>query len=88
MSRQHADKGWSETARKIRELINAAIQDMPEHPGITKLLAGTCKLYVLFTTSSLCTSLVSICLTINALHVQITLSYIFAVDCKINTLEI
>ncbi|KAF2347949.1 CDK5 regulatory subunit-associated protein 3 [Trinorchestia longiramus] len=41
VSRQHAKKDWAETARVVREKINAAIQDMPEHPEITKLLSGT-----------------------------------------------
>ncbi|XP_018022374.1 CDK5 regulatory subunit-associated protein 3 isoform X2 [Hyalella azteca] len=41
VSRQHAKKDWAETTRVVREQINAAIQDMPEHPEILKLLSGT-----------------------------------------------
>ena len=43
VSRQHSTKDWAENARTVREKINAAIQDMPEHPEIVKLLSGTCK---------------------------------------------
>ena len=42
VSRQHATKDWTHVTRSIREKINEAIQDMPEHPEITKLLSGTC----------------------------------------------
>nr|CAG4638515.1 EOG090X07S9 [Cyclestheria hislopi] len=41
ISRRHCNRSWSERIQAIREKINSAIQDMPEHPGIIKLLAGS-----------------------------------------------
>ena len=43
ISRRHVNREWPEAVCIIREKINNAIQDMPEHPEITKLLSGTCK---------------------------------------------
>ncbi|XP_037073782.1 CDK5 regulatory subunit-associated protein 3-like [Pollicipes pollicipes] len=40
VSRRHCEKNWQESVLKIREKINHAIQDMPEHPEIVKLLSG------------------------------------------------
>lgn len=42
VSRREVKREWSTKVRIIREKINNAIQDMPEHPEITKLLSGTC----------------------------------------------
>ena len=47
LKRRHCKNNWQQAAVKIREKINAAIQDMPAHDGITKLLSGTCKLFLL-----------------------------------------
>nr|SVE70480.1 EOG090X07S9 [Daphnia similis]SVE71735.1 EOG090X07S9 [Daphnia similis]SVE72364.1 EOG090X07S9 [Daphnia similis] len=41
ISRRHCAKTWPQQITLIREKINSAIQDMPEHKGITKLLTGT-----------------------------------------------
>uniref|UniRef100_A0ABD2WE36 CDK5 regulatory subunit-associated protein 3 n=1 Tax=Trichogramma kaykai TaxID=54128 RepID=A0ABD2WE36_9HYME len=41
VSRRHCKKDWATHILKIREKINNAIQDMPEHEDITKLLSGT-----------------------------------------------
>nr|XP_045584476.1 CDK5 regulatory subunit-associated protein 3-like [Procambarus clarkii] len=41
ISRRHVKREWPEDVRVIREKINNAIQDMPEHPEITRLLSGT-----------------------------------------------
>jgi len=41
ISRRHCTKTWPQQITVIREKINSAIQDMPEHKGITKLLVGT-----------------------------------------------
>ncbi|XP_076034659.1 CDK5 regulatory subunit-associated protein 3 isoform X2 [Oratosquilla oratoria] len=41
ISRRHTNRDWPEAVRIVREKINNAIQDMPEHPEITKLLSGT-----------------------------------------------
>nr|CAG4642580.1 EOG090X07S9 [Evadne anonyx] len=41
ISRRHCPKTWPQQITAIREKINSAIQDMPEHKGITKLLTGT-----------------------------------------------
>ncbi|XP_042863658.1 CDK5 regulatory subunit-associated protein 3-like [Penaeus japonicus] len=41
VSRREVKREWSTKVRIIREKINNAIQDMPEHPEITKLLSGT-----------------------------------------------
>lgn len=40
VSRRHVSKDWQENIIKIREKINNAIQDMPAHDGIIKLLSG------------------------------------------------
>lgn len=39
-SRRHCSKDWHINIFKIREKINNAIQDMPAHDGIVKLLTG------------------------------------------------
>lgn len=41
ISRRHVNKDWPDHVQKVREKINNAIQDMPEHPEIIKLLSGT-----------------------------------------------
>ncbi|XP_071533385.1 CDK5 regulatory subunit-associated protein 3-like isoform X1 [Panulirus ornatus] len=41
ISRRHVKREWPQDVRVIREKINNAIQDMPEHPEITRLLSGT-----------------------------------------------
>ncbi|UYV67249.1 cdk5rap3 [Cordylochernes scorpioides] len=41
ITRKHCNRNWPEDCKVIREKINAAIQDMPEHEDIVKLLAGT-----------------------------------------------
>ena len=43
IKRRHCKQNWQEAALVIREKINNAIQDMPAHDDITKLLTGTCK---------------------------------------------
>lgn len=40
ISRRHINKDWQNNIIKIREKINNAIQDMPAHDGILKLLSG------------------------------------------------
>lgn len=40
ISRRHVSKDWQNKTLKIREKINNAIQDMPEHKDIVKLLSG------------------------------------------------
>ncbi|KAK4873182.1 hypothetical protein RN001_015211 [Aquatica leii] len=40
ISRRHVSKDWQNDVLKIREKINNAIQDMPEHQEIVKLLSG------------------------------------------------
>ncbi|KZC07753.1 CDK5 regulatory subunit-associated protein 3, partial [Dufourea novaeangliae] len=40
ISRRHCNKDWHAQVLIIREKINNAIQDMPEHEGIVKLLSG------------------------------------------------
>lgn len=40
ISRRHVNKDWQSSVLKIREKINNAIQDMPAHEGIVKLLSG------------------------------------------------
>lgn len=40
ISRRHVNKDWQKNVVKIREKINNAIQDMPAHDGIVKLLSG------------------------------------------------
>lgn len=42
-SRKHCKKDWHSSIQLVREKINAAIQDMPEHKEIVELLSGTCK---------------------------------------------
>ncbi|XP_068216129.1 CDK5 regulatory subunit-associated protein 3 [Palaemon carinicauda] len=41
VSRRHVQKNWPDFVQAIREKINNAIQDMPEHPEVTRLLSGT-----------------------------------------------
>lgn len=41
INRRHCQKSWPQQITLVREKINSAIQDMPEHVGITKLLTGT-----------------------------------------------
>ena len=43
VDRRHCDVQWQSHVIEIRQKINSAIQDMPEHPDITQLLAGSCK---------------------------------------------
>lgn len=40
ISRRHVNKDWQNSVLNIREKINNAIQDMPAHEGIIKLLSG------------------------------------------------
>ncbi|KAI4471454.1 cdk5 regulatory subunit-associated protein 3 [Holotrichia oblita] len=40
ISRRHVNKEWHTNIIKVREKINNAIQDMPVHEGIIKLLSG------------------------------------------------
>lgn len=40
VSRRHVPKDWQNNILKVREKINAAIQDMPAHEGIIRLLTG------------------------------------------------
>lgn len=40
ISRRHINKDWQNNILKIREKINNAIQDMPAHDGIIRLLSG------------------------------------------------
>ncbi|KAB0799034.1 hypothetical protein PPYR_06914 [Photinus pyralis] len=40
ISRRHISKDWQNDILKIREKINNAIQDMPEHQGVIELLSG------------------------------------------------
>lgn len=40
VSRRHVNKDWQKSITPIREKINNAIQDMPAHEGIVKLLTG------------------------------------------------
>ncbi|KAK3926479.1 CDK5 regulatory subunit-associated protein 3 [Frankliniella fusca] len=41
VSRRHCIRDWQPQVQLIREKINNAIQDMPVHEGITRLLSGT-----------------------------------------------
>ncbi|KAJ1520518.1 hypothetical protein ONE63_003641 [Megalurothrips usitatus] len=41
VSRRHCIRDWQPRVQTIREKINNAIQDMPVHEGITRLLSGT-----------------------------------------------
>ena len=43
-SRRHCAKDWQQQVYAIREKINRAIQDMPEHQEIVDMLSGICKL--------------------------------------------
>ena len=47
IKRRHCKQNWQEAALVIREKINNAIQDMPAHDDITKLLTGTCKSWII-----------------------------------------
>jgi hypothetical protein len=40
VSRRHVNKDWQNSILQVREKINNAIQDMPAHEGIIKLLSG------------------------------------------------
>ncbi|KRT81674.1 hypothetical protein AMK59_5837 [Oryctes borbonicus] len=40
ISRRHVNKDWHTNIIKVREKINNAIQDMPVHEGIVRLLSG------------------------------------------------
>lgn len=40
ISRRHVNKDWQNNILQVREKINNAIQDMPAHEGIIKLLSG------------------------------------------------
>lgn len=40
ISRRHVNKDWQNNILKVREKINNAIQDMPAHEGIIRLLSG------------------------------------------------
>ncbi|EFA00941.1 CDK5 regulatory subunit-associated protein 3 [Tribolium castaneum] len=40
VSRRHVTKDWQNSILQVREKINNAIQDMPAHEGIIKLLSG------------------------------------------------
>lgn len=42
INRRHCTKDWHVMILPIREKINNAIQDMPIHEGIAKLLSGSC----------------------------------------------
>lgn len=59
ISRRHCSREWQTQILTIREKINNAIQDMPVHEGITKLLSGICK----FTTFNLVVSDILIVVT-------------------------
>ncbi|GBP65621.1 CDK5 regulatory subunit-associated protein 3 [Eumeta japonica] len=41
VSRRHVNKDWQKNILPIREKINNAIQDMPQHDGIAALLSGS-----------------------------------------------
>lgn len=41
VSRRHVKKDWQKNILPVREKINNAIQDMPVHDGIAKLLSGS-----------------------------------------------
>ncbi|CAI9531993.1 unnamed protein product, partial [Staurois parvus] len=41
VDRRHCDLKWQNKVHKIREKINQALQDMPEHEDIRNLLSGT-----------------------------------------------
>nr|CAG4643277.1 EOG090X07S9 [Ilyocryptus agilis] len=41
INRRHCSKLWPQQITLVREKINLAIRDMPEHKGVTKLLSGT-----------------------------------------------
>lgn len=42
ISRRHCQNGWQAQINMIREKINVALEDMPEHEEIVKLLSGSC----------------------------------------------
>ncbi len=44
LDRRLCQRDWQKSVLIIRNAINAAIQDMPEHPEITELLSGSSKL--------------------------------------------
>ncbi|KAH0552599.1 hypothetical protein KQX54_013134, partial [Cotesia glomerata] len=41
ISRRHCERTWQDNVLVVRTKINNAIQDMPEHEGIVKLVTGT-----------------------------------------------
>lgn len=43
LDRRQAPRDWQKSVLPIRNKINLAIQDMPEHEEIAKLLSGSCK---------------------------------------------
>lgn len=43
ISRRIVQKNWNLGLREIRDKINNAIKDMPEHEGLVKLLSGARK---------------------------------------------
>lgn len=49
INRRHCSKDWHVKVLTIREKINNAIQDMPVHEEIAKLLSGSCMLHKYFT---------------------------------------
>lgn len=46
ISRRIVNADWQKNVLPIREKINGAIQDMPQHPEIAQLLSGACKYYI------------------------------------------
>lgn len=43
LSRRHCKVGWQAHITSVREKINSALEDMPEHQGIVDLLSGSCQ---------------------------------------------
>ncbi len=43
VSRRHVKDKWQSEVTAIRDKITKALDDMPEHPDIAKLLSGSCK---------------------------------------------
>jgi hypothetical protein len=41
ISRRHCEKSWQHSLTQIREQIKRAIEDMPEHPDIARILSGS-----------------------------------------------
>ncbi|XP_035425793.1 CDK5 regulatory subunit-associated protein 3 isoform X4 [Cygnus atratus] len=41
LDRRHCGRRWQAQARAVRQRMEAALRDMPEHPEIRRLLAGT-----------------------------------------------